>query len=95
MIVLAVSSNDVAPGTLGFLVVAGMGLALFFLFRSMSKHLRKVNDQARQEDEARAARADDATTSGDAPTTRDVAMTGDAGVADRDQRAGRGQQQPR
>jgi hypothetical protein len=50
--VLAVSSNTVAPGTLGFLVVAGMGVVLFFLFRSMSKHLRKVNDNARREEEA-------------------------------------------
>jgi hypothetical protein len=81
VIVLAVSSNDVAPGTLGFLVVAGMGLALFFLFRSMTKHLRKVNDQARQEDEASAARADH------------PAMTGDAGDAGRDRQAG--QDQPR
>jgi hypothetical protein len=48
---LAVSSNSVAPGTLGFLVVAGMALILFFLFRSMSKHLRKVADQARREQE--------------------------------------------
>jgi hypothetical protein len=39
----AASSNDVAPGTLGFLVVFGMAVVLFFLFRSMSKHLRKVN----------------------------------------------------
>ena len=39
----AASSNDVAPGTLGFLVVFGMAVLLFFLFRSMSKHLRRVN----------------------------------------------------
>jgi hypothetical protein len=38
----AVSSNAVVPGVLGFLVVAGMSVALFFLFRSMNKHLRKV-----------------------------------------------------
>ncbi len=95
MIVLAVSSNDVAPGTLGFLVVAGMGLVLFFLFRSMTKHLRKVNDQARLEDEARSAAADDATTRGDAAPTRDVATTGDGALADADQRPGRGQRQPR
>jgi hypothetical protein len=79
VIVLAVSSNDVAPGTLGFLVVAGMGLALFFLFRSMSKHLRKVNDQARQEEEASAARADH------------TAMTGDGGDAGQDRQAARDQ----
>jgi len=37
------------PGTLGFLVVFGMGVILFFVFRSMSKHLRKVNDAARRD----------------------------------------------
>ena len=36
------AASSAAPGALGFLVVAGMGLALFFLFRSMTKHLRKV-----------------------------------------------------
>jgi hypothetical protein len=34
------------PGTLGFLVVFGMGIILFFLFRSMTRHLRKVNGAA-------------------------------------------------
>jgi Na+-transporting methylmalonyl-CoA/oxaloacetate decarboxylase gamma subunit len=48
------------PGTLGFLVVFGMAVILFFVFRSMSKHLRKVNDTARaEEDEARAAASKD------------------------------------
>ena len=47
--VAAASSNSVAPGTLGFLVVFGMAVLLFFLFRSMSKHLRKVNAAARQD----------------------------------------------
>ncbi len=36
------SANAVVPGVLGFLVVAGMGVALFFLLRSMNKQLRKV-----------------------------------------------------
>jgi hypothetical protein len=42
--VLASSStaSQVYPGLLGFLVVAGMGLALFFLFRSMNKQLHKI-----------------------------------------------------
>jgi hypothetical protein len=31
------------PGTLGFLVVAGMAIILVFLFRSMNRHLRKVS----------------------------------------------------
>ncbi len=38
----AAPANAVVPGILGFLVVAGMAIALFFLLRSMSKHLRKV-----------------------------------------------------
>ena len=48
-ILAAASSNNVAPGTLGFLVVFGMAVVLFFLFRSMSKHLRKVNAAARKD----------------------------------------------
>lgn len=48
MTVLAASGAD-APGTLGFLVVFGMGVVLFFVFRSMAKHLRKVNNAARQD----------------------------------------------
>jgi hypothetical protein len=42
--VLASSStaSQVYPGLVGFLVVAGMGLALFFLFRSLNKQLHKV-----------------------------------------------------
>ncbi len=43
MLLATAASNSVEPGTLGFLVVAGMGLILVFLFRSMSKHLRKVS----------------------------------------------------
>jgi hypothetical protein len=38
----APAANIVVTGVLGFLVVAGMGLALFFLLRSMNKQLRKV-----------------------------------------------------
>ena len=34
--------NDVEPGLLGFLVVAGMGVVLVFLFRSMNKQFRKI-----------------------------------------------------
>ncbi len=36
------ASNDVEPGVLGFLVVAGIGVALVFLFRSMNKQFRKI-----------------------------------------------------
>jgi hypothetical protein len=47
---LAASSSvasQVAPGALGFLVVATMALALFFLIRSMNKQLRKVGADKR------------------------------------------------
>ena len=42
------ASNDAAPGTLGFIVVFGLAVILFFVFRSMSRHIRKVNEAARQ-----------------------------------------------
>jgi hypothetical protein len=47
----APAAGQVVTGVLGFLVVAGMGVALFFLLRSMNKHLRKVmrEPQWRQE----------------------------------------------
>jgi hypothetical protein len=35
------------PGTLGFLVVFGMGIILYFVFRSLARHLRKINEAAR------------------------------------------------
>lgn len=38
----AAAANNVVTGVLGFLVVAVLGLAMFFLLRSMNKHLRKV-----------------------------------------------------
>jgi hypothetical protein len=41
------SSNvsNVEPGVLGFLVVAGIGVALVFLLRSMNKQFRKITPQ--------------------------------------------------
>ena len=59
----AASSSDVAPGALGFLVVFGMAVLLFFLFRSMSKHLRKVN-AAPPRDQADAESTNSATDDG-------------------------------
>jgi hypothetical protein len=38
----AASNNNVTPGVLGFLIVAGMGLALFFLLKSMNRQFRKL-----------------------------------------------------
>ena len=48
------------PGTVAFLVIFGMAVILVFLFRSMAKHLRKVQMAARAEAEAEADRAKDA-----------------------------------
>ena len=42
------ASDDVTPGVLGFLVVAAMGLALFFLLRSMNKQFRKITPEAEE-----------------------------------------------
>lgn len=54
MTAVALSNNSVAPGTLGFLVVFGMAVVLTLLFRSMTKHLRKVNQAARDNEQASA-----------------------------------------
>jgi hypothetical protein len=50
--------NDVEPGLLGFLVVAGMGVILVFLLRSMNKQFKKIPppeepDQASSQAEGR------------------------------------------
>jgi len=49
-------ASTVVTGVLGFLVVAGMGLALFFLLRSMNRQLRKVAPGPRWREEARDGR---------------------------------------
>lgn len=36
------AASQVEPGVLGFLIVAGIGVVLVFLLRSMNKQLRKV-----------------------------------------------------
>ena len=36
------SVNNVEPGVLGFLIVAGIGVVLVFLLRSMNKQFRKI-----------------------------------------------------
>jgi hypothetical protein len=48
------AAGQVVTGVLGFLVVAGMGVALFFLLRSMNKQLRKVVREPVWRDEAQA-----------------------------------------
>jgi hypothetical protein len=50
---LAVSHSGILdqPGTVAFLVIFGMAVILFFVFRSMAKHLRKIQMAARAEAE--------------------------------------------
>ncbi len=43
----SVAADQVVPGVLGFLVVAGMAVALYFLLRSMNRHLRNVQGPGR------------------------------------------------
>ena len=52
------------PGTVAFLVIFGMAVLLFFVFRSMAKHLRKIQMAARADEEA-AARANGTTPAAD------------------------------
>ena len=61
------ASSNAEPGTLAFIIVFCLCVALVFLFRSMSKHLRKVNSAARRDEQARAAAQDP---SGDRPGPR-------------------------
>jgi hypothetical protein len=44
-----VNNNNVTPGVLGFLVVAGIGIALYFLLRSMNKQLKKIPPPTEEE----------------------------------------------
>ena len=47
MVLASPTASQVVPGILGFLVVAAMALALFFLLRSMNKQLNKVAREPR------------------------------------------------
>jgi hypothetical protein len=54
------SINDVQPGVLAFLVVAGIGVALVFLLRSMNKQFRKITPGPEVPDGGQGAEATDA-----------------------------------
>lgn len=70
--------NDVEPGLLGFLIVAGIGVALVFLLRSMNKQFKKLGpppEESADTDQSatgEAATGDAATTAADAddPTAK-------------------------
>lgn len=53
MMFLAVNEDQVTPGVVAFLIVAALGLTLWFLIRSMNKHIRRI--EAPSEDELRQA----------------------------------------
>jgi hypothetical protein len=64
--VLAASQSVLdQPGTVAFLIIFGMGVILFFVFRSMSRHLRAIDQAARAE-------AEEAARAGDAPDPQSV-----------------------
>jgi hypothetical protein len=53
MMVLAVNEDQVTPGVIAFLVVAALGVTLFFLIRSMNKQISRI--QAPREEDLRQA----------------------------------------
>ncbi len=53
----SVPVNNVTPGVLGFLVVAAMGIALYFLLRSLSRQLKKIPPPPEEDGTAGAAGA--------------------------------------
>ena len=59
--------NDVEPGLLGFLVVAGIGIALVFILRSMNKQFRKLGPPPDESVETDAGTGDTAGTGGAVP----------------------------
>jgi len=67
------------PGTVAFLVIFGMGVILFFVFRSMARHLRKIQMMARAEAEEAARANADRDGSGADPDTVTGADAGQAG----------------
>ncbi|MGH3098534.1 MAG: hypothetical protein ACRDMV_21315 [Streptosporangiales bacterium] len=42
-VLAAAGNSNVTTGLLGFIVIALLGIALFFLVRSMNKQIRRIN----------------------------------------------------
>jgi hypothetical protein len=53
MMVLAVNENQVTPGVTAFLIVAALGVTLFFLIRSMNRQIGRI--KAPSQDDLRQA----------------------------------------
>jgi hypothetical protein len=54
MMILAVNEDQVSPGVTAFLIVAALGLTLFFLIRSMNKRIERI--EAPYEEDLRQAK---------------------------------------
>ena len=68
-VLAAATANDIEPGVLGFLIVAAMGLALFFLFRSMNKQLHKITPDAQSREQAESSSTEDSGRASDGPVS--------------------------
>jgi len=51
-VLLAADAGDVTPGLLGFVVIALLGLATYFLIRSMNRQMRRIDlpDEHKEDD---------------------------------------------
>lgn len=79
-----VNEDQVSPGLLGFLIVVVLGIALFFLVRSMNQRISRI--QAPKEEDLKQAeweRRQATQDSGDAGNTNDTEGTGKA-IGDND-----------
>jgi hypothetical protein len=81
-VVRAIQDNKVSPGVLGFLIVAALGVATWFLIRSMNRQLHKIDFSEDAIDrERRASRVGDPKLAPqvDGPLARDPAQPEAAG----------------
>jgi hypothetical protein len=63
------SLSNVQPGVLAFLIVAGIGVALVFLLRSMNKQFRKITPDPSADPAAFASVPGSGSGSGEDPAT--------------------------
>jgi hypothetical protein len=68
VVAAASAASQIEPGALGFLIVAGMAVALYFLFRSLNKQLHKIAP-APPSRKAKQARAQDSGSTGGGPVS--------------------------
>ena len=59
--------NKVTPGVLGFLVFAALAVGVWFLMKSMNRHMGKVNFEEAPDPEAKPDQEPAATAGGQAP----------------------------